>query len=63
MTARPTKKRERIVRYESLDDMPPPKPLSKKFRAISDEEVEGRAAADPDAGAIPIGDNFCTRTN
>jgi len=43
--------------------MPPPKPLSKKFRAISDEEVEGRAAADPDAGAIPIGDNFCTRTN
>ncbi len=55
MTARPTKKRERIARYESLDDVPPPKPLSKKFRAMSDEEVEGRAAADPDAGAIPSG--------
>lgn len=55
MTARTTKKRERIVRYKSLDDMPPPKPLSKSFREMSDEEAERRAAADPDAGIIPPG--------
>jgi uncharacterized protein (DUF4415 family) len=35
--------------------MPPPKPLSKAFREMSDEEVERRAAADPDAGVIPPG--------
>lgn len=55
MTAKRTKKRERIVRYDSLDDMPPPKPLSKTFREMSDEEIERRAAADPDAGIIPPG--------
>jgi uncharacterized protein (DUF4415 family) len=55
MTAKATKKRSKIVRYKSLDDMPPPKPLSKAFRAMSDVEVERRAAADPDAGVIPAG--------
>jgi uncharacterized protein (DUF4415 family) len=55
MTAKATKKRGRIVRYKSLDDMPPPKRLSKAFREMSDEEVERRAAADPDAGIIPPG--------
>lgn len=55
MSAKATRKRERIVRYKSLDDMPPPKPLSKAFREMSDDEVERRAAADPDAGAIPPG--------
>lgn len=55
MTARTTKKRGRIVRYKTLDDMPPPKPLSKAFREMSDEEVERRAATDPDAGVIPPG--------
>jgi uncharacterized protein (DUF4415 family) len=55
MTARTTKKRSRIVHYKSLDDMPPPKPLSKAFRAMSDAEAERRAAADPDAGVIPPG--------
>jgi uncharacterized protein (DUF4415 family) len=55
MTARTTKKSARIVRYKSLDDMPPPKPLSKAFREMSDEEVERRAAADPGAGIIPPG--------
>jgi uncharacterized protein (DUF4415 family) len=54
MSARPTKKRSRIVRY-SLDDLPTPKPLSKAFREMTDEEVERRAAADPDAGVIPPG--------
>jgi uncharacterized protein (DUF4415 family) len=47
--------RERIVRYKSLDDMPPPKPLSRAFREMSDEEVERRAAGDPDAGITPPG--------
>jgi uncharacterized protein (DUF4415 family) len=55
MTAKATKKRGRIVRYKSLDDMPPPKPLSKAFREMSDAEIERRAASDPDAGAIPPG--------
>jgi uncharacterized protein (DUF4415 family) len=55
MTARATKKRAHTVRYKSLDAMPPPKPLSKAFRDMSDEEVERRAAADPDAGIIPPG--------
>jgi uncharacterized protein (DUF4415 family) len=35
--------------------MPPPKPLSKRFKAMSNAEVERRAAADPDAGVIPPG--------
>jgi uncharacterized protein (DUF4415 family) len=55
MTAKDTKKRERIVRYKGFDDMPPAKPLSKRFHEMTDEEVEGRAAADPDAGVIPPG--------
>ena len=55
MTAKRTKKRSSIVRYDSLDDMPPPKPLSKAFRDMSDAEAERRAAADPDAGVIPPG--------
>jgi uncharacterized protein (DUF4415 family) len=55
MIARPTKKRGRIVKYSSLDDMPAPKPLSKTFRAMGEEEVARRAAADPDAGVIPPG--------
>jgi len=48
-------KRGRIVRYASLDDMPPPKRLNKRLLAMTDEEVERRAAADPDAGIIPPG--------
>lgn len=55
MTVRRIKKRETLVRYKSLDDMPPPRPLSKAFREMSDAEVERRAAADPDAGVIPPG--------
>ena len=55
MTAKSTKRRSKIVRYKSLDDMPPPKPLSKAFKNMSDAEVERRAAADPDAGVLPPG--------
>jgi uncharacterized protein (DUF4415 family) len=32
-----------------------PRQLSKAFRKVSDEEVERRAASDPDAGIIPPG--------
>jgi uncharacterized protein (DUF4415 family) len=35
--------------------MPPPKPLSKMLREMTDKEVERRAAADPNAGVIPPG--------
>lgn len=44
-----------LVRFKSLDDMPPPKPLSKAFRRMSEAEAERRAAADPDAGIVPPG--------
>lgn len=55
MSVKPTRKRTRIVRYESLDDMPPVKPLNRKLIEMTDEEAERRAAADPDAGVIPPG--------
>lgn len=55
MSAKRTKRRSKLVRYDSLDEMPPPRPLSKKFREMSDEEAERRAAADPDAGITPPG--------
>lgn len=35
--------------------MPPPKPLNRRLFEMSDAEVERRAAADPDAGVIPLG--------
>ena len=35
--------------------MPPPKRLNRRLIEMSDEEVERRAAADPDAGVIPPG--------
>ena len=54
MSAKPTKKRSRIVRYRSLDEIPI-KPLNRKLIAMTDEEAERRAAADPDAGVIPPG--------
>lgn len=55
MTVKRTRKRTKLVRYNSLDDMPRPRRLSKAFRSMSDAEVERRAAADPDAGIIPPG--------
>lgn len=54
MSAKRTRKRSRIVRYESLDDIPV-KPLNRKLIEMTDEEAERRAAADPDAGVIPPG--------
>ena len=54
MSEKTTKKRTRLVRYASLDEVPV-RPLNKRLRDMSDEEVELRAAADPDAGVIPPG--------
>ena len=54
MSAKRTSKRGRIVRYNSLDDIPV-KPLNRELIEMSDEEVERRAAADPDAGILPPG--------
>lgn len=55
MSAKNSKrKRSRIVRYASLDEIPV-RPLNRKLVDMSDEEVERRAAADPDAGVLPPG--------
>lgn len=55
MTAKSTQPRGKLVRFDSLDDMPPAEPLSPAFKALTDDEAERRAAGDPDAGAIPAG--------
>lgn len=54
MSAKLTKKRTRPVRHASLDAIPL-RPLNRKLIGMSDAEAERRAAADPDAGAIPPG--------
>jgi uncharacterized protein (DUF4415 family) len=54
MTAKNTKA-SKVVRYGSVDELPPAPPLSKAVKAVSDAEIERRAAADPDAGTIPEG--------
>ncbi|MEN3209631.1 BrnA antitoxin family protein [Methylorubrum populi] len=53
MTEKSTRPRGKLVRFDSLDDMPPAPPLSSAFKALTDEAIEHRAADDPDAGAIP----------
>ncbi len=53
VATRPANKEAATVRYESLDDMPPPEPFSEEFLNMSDEEVERRALEDPDAGVFP----------
>jgi uncharacterized protein (DUF4415 family) len=53
--ARKSTQRKRMVRYASLDDMPPPKRLNRRLIEMSDEEAKRRAATDPDAGVIPKG--------
>ena len=55
MTVKSTRKRDGIVRFESLDAMPPPAPLSDALKAMDDADVERRAASDPDAGPVPDG--------
>ncbi len=55
MTAKSTKPRSETVRFEGLDDLPSAPPISAAVRAMTDEEIEFRAASDPDAGPIPHG--------
>ena len=59
MTGRSTQKpghgRGVPVRFDGFADMPAAEPLSDALKAMDDEEVERRAAADPDAGPIPAG--------
>lgn len=43
----------KLVRYESLDDLPPLEPLPDWVKNLSDEEITRRAIEDPDAGLIP----------
>ncbi len=52
MSAKDTKT-SKAVRYASLDELPPAPPLSKAVKAMTDQDVMQRAAADPDAGAVP----------
>lgn len=52
MTAKPTKA-AKPVRYGSVDELPPAPPISKATKALSDAEIERRAAVDPDAGQLP----------
>lgn len=54
MTAKSTSKKP-LVRYASLEDLPAAPKLARKTKAMSDAEIDRRAAADPDAGAIPDG--------
>jgi uncharacterized protein (DUF4415 family) len=55
MTAKNIKPSAKAVRYGSLDDLPAASSLSDEVKAMTDAEVERRAAADPDAGALPEG--------
>lgn len=50
-----TNRPEKLVRYESLDDLPAAPRLSAAFKGMTDEEIERRAAEDPDAGLVPPG--------
>lgn len=52
MNARNTKA-SKAVRYGSLDELPPAPPLSQAAKALSDAEVQRRAATDPDFGDLP----------
>lgn len=55
MTGKHISKRETSVTFASLDAMPPAEPLSPAFKDLTDEDAEGRAAGDPDAGILPPG--------
>lgn len=53
MTDKTTK--ARVVSYNSLNDMPKPKPLSERVKSLSEKEIQTAIAGDKDAGAIPPG--------
>jgi uncharacterized protein (DUF4415 family) len=46
------KKKENIVRYESLDDMPPGKTDWARVRALTDADIAKAVAEDPDAAPL-----------
>jgi uncharacterized protein (DUF4415 family) len=52
MSAKPART-GKLVRYDSLDALPPAPPLSKAVKAMSDAQVQRCAAADPEAGVPP----------
>lgn len=58
MTGKPTTPVSRptdVIRYASLTDLPVAPPISEATRSLSDQDIEQRAATDPDAGAVPRG--------
>lgn len=55
MTAKSSTKVSNEVRYESLDDIPVPPRVNRISDNWTDEEIERRAAEDPDAGLVPPG--------
>ncbi len=55
MTGKSTRRPERLVRFDSLDDMPPAPPASDALKSLRDDESDARAASDPDAGVVPPG--------
>jgi hypothetical protein len=48
------KEASQFARYSSLDELTPAPPLSSAVKAMSDHDVDQRAAADPDMGTIPV---------
>jgi len=52
MTVKHTKTKS-LVRYETLNELPPAPPLSENVRSMGDDEIDRRAAQDPDAGLLP----------
>jgi uncharacterized protein (DUF4415 family) len=52
MNAKNTKA-SKLVRYESVEALPPAPPLSNAVKTMSDTETERRAAADPEASPVP----------
>lgn len=54
MSGKSTKK-PHVVRFEHLDDVPPSPPLTGAAKAMEDDEIMRRAAADPDMGLLPDG--------
>lgn len=51
MTDKNTKKH--VVSYKKLDDMPKPKRLAPRVKAMTEKQIQTAMATDPDAGKIP----------
>jgi uncharacterized protein (DUF4415 family) len=55
VTGKLTKSLSKTVQFDTLEALPMAPPLSAAVKAMSEDEIEARAAQDPDAGSIPIG--------